>query len=348
MAEKYSKVNDNLNLTTMKKAIILIIFLNGLLAGTLMAGTYRVNNKLVNNPAAKIYSNLQDAHDAAYNGDTLMIEGSPDSYNDLTCIKRLIIKGPGYYLDENPGISANKLSSKVSSVIFNVGSEGSLIMGVQITYNLNISADNITIRRCTLGTNEYIGNNENITISECIFLYDSYNTYFSGAIVTNLVVTNNIIAQPVYIQGGSTGVFLNNVFSAESITIPTGFDMKNNILFTTAKDNVKLPLLPDPDVCYNISISDHFGTANHNQANVSESALFLGALTESTDGNWQLKEGSPAIGAGEGGINCGAFGGPQPYILSGVPAGPVIYELNVSSYSTNDNKLPVTIKVKSY
>jgi hypothetical protein len=348
LTEKYFLVNDNLNLTTMKKAIILTLFLYGLLAGTLIAGTYRVNNKLVNNPTAKIYSDLQAAHDAAYNGDTLMIEGSPDSYNDLICTKRLVIKGPGYYLDENPGISANKLSAKVSSMYLNSGSNGSLIMGIQISWNLSISDDNITVRRCSLGNNESIGNNENITISECILLIYGYNSYFSGSIVTNLVVTNNIIIQPISFQDGSTGVFLNNVFGSEYITIPTGFDVKNNILFTNAKDYVKLPLLPDPDVCYNISIGDQFGTANHNQASVSESALFLGALTESTDGKWQLKEGSPAIAAGEGGINCGAFGGPQPYILSGVPTGPVIYELNVSSYSTNDNKLPITIKVKSY
>ncbi len=332
----------------MKKAMLLTLFLYGLLASTLMAGTYRVNNKLTNNPSAKIYSNLQDAHDAAYNGDTLMIEGSPDSYNDLTCTKRLVIKGPGYYLDENPGISANKLSAQVSSMYLNSGSNGSLIMGIQISWNLAISDDNITVRRCSLGTNVAIGNNENITISECILLLNGYNSYFSGSIVTNLIVTNNIIIQPVSFQAGSTGVFLNNVFVSEYITIPTGFDLKNNILFTAGKDYINLPLLPDPEVSYNLSIGNQFGTANHNQANVSESVLFMGALTESTDGKWQLKEGSPAFGAGEGGINCGAFGGPQPYILSGVPAGPVIYELNVSSYSTNDNKLPVTIKVKSY
>lgn len=333
----------------MKKTIILLLFVFGLLAPSLMAGTYRVNNKLDNNPSAKIYSNLEDALDAAYNGDTLMIEGSPDSYYSiLACTKRLVIKGPGYYLDENPGMSANKLSAKVSGIILNSGSEGSLIMGIQFDSPVQINDDNITLRRCILTYGIQMSNNANITVSECIFL--DYSIYYglSGSIVTNLVVTNNIIAANVYFQPGSTGVFLNNIFSNDNITIPTGFDMKNNILFTTTKDYVDLPLLPDPDVSYNISISDHFGTSNHNKANVSEGTLFLGALSESTDGKWQLKIGSPATGAGEGGVDCGAFGGPQPYILSGLPAGPVIYELNVSSYSTPDNKLPVTIKVKSY
>ena len=159
---------------------------------------------------------------------------------------------------------------------------------------------------------------------------------------------NCIFNGRIVIDANSTGLFLNNVFNNSYITIPTGFDMKNNILFTTDKTNVHLPALPDIDICNNISISDHFGTANNNKANVAESSLFLGALTASTDGTWQLKAGSPAIGAGVGGIDCGAFGGLGPYILSGVPTGPVIYQLNVSSHSTSGNKLPVTIKVKSY
>ena len=123
--------------------------------------------------------------------------------------------------------------------------------------------------------------------------------------------------------------------------------MKNNIIFTTEKPGINLPAL-DAAVSYNMSISDHFGTANNNKANVSATALFVGDATESTDGKWQLKAGSPALAAGEGGVDCGAYGGPKPYILSGLPAGPVIYELNVSSYVRPDGKLPVTIKVKAW
>jgi hypothetical protein len=330
----------------MKKSIFFALFICGLLTAPLTATTYRVNNKLTSNPAANIYSTIQAAHDAAYNGDTLMIDGSSDNYYGFTSTKRLVIKGPGFFLDENPGISANKLSAKIYSQInFNTGSAGSLIMGIESTAAFIVNEDNITVRRCKLlyGLQVY---SEDVSISECYIESNSASLY--GTIVTNLIVASNIIKTFVNLQAGSTGLFLNNVFTVDIITIPTGFDMKNNIFFFTGNTNVHLPMLPDPDVCYNMSIADHFGTANNNQANVAESSLFLGALSESTDGTWQLKAGSPAIGAGEGGINCGAFGGPQPYILCGVPTGPVIYQLNVSSYSTTDNKLPVTIKVKSY
>ena len=324
-----------------------MLCLSGLSAFALMAGTYRVNNKLAENPSAKIYSEIQAAHDAAYNGDTLMIEASSQGYWGFTCTKKLVIKGPGYYLDENPGISANKLSASIfSQTTFNSGSDGSLMMGLEINADLVIFVDNMTVRRCTLhGT--YLGSGQNVTFTEC-FVPESTGYSVSGGVITNLVVSNNIIGAPFSLTEGTTGAILNNVFITNTFRVKAGIDIKNNILFTTEKANVELPLLPDPDVSYNISISDHFGTDNHNQANVSESTLFLGSLTESTDGKWQLAAGSPAAGAGEGGVDCGAFGGPQPYILSGLPAGPVIYELNVSSFSTEDNKLPVSIKVKSY
>jgi hypothetical protein len=330
----------------MKKTIILILFFYGMIPGILTAGTFRVNNKLTDNPSAKIYSDIQDAHDAAFNDDTLMIEGSSESYSGFTCTKKLVIKGPGYYLDENPGLSANTLPARVSSAIyFYEGSDGSVIMGVDITGSIFLSDNNLTVRRCILGQTNISTNLENITISECIFSFG----YLNSLLVTNLVLINNIFTNSgFYIQQASTGAFLNNVIACDIVTIPSGIDIKNNIFFTTSKANVILPLLPDPNICNNISITDHFGTDNNNQANVSEASLFLGALTESTDGTWQLKEGSPAIGAGEGGVDCGAFGGPQPYILSGLPVGPVIYELNVSSYATEDIKLPVTIKVKSH
>jgi hypothetical protein len=336
----------NPNTIIMKKTIIFALFFCGVVPGILTAGTFRVNNKLDENPSANIYSSIQDAHDAAFNGDTLMIEGSSQNYSGFICTKKLVIKGPGYYLTENPGISANTLTASVSTTNFNPGSAGTLIMGIEFYSSLYLSDDNLTVRRCIVSQVNLGTNKDNMTITECIF---SGSGYLSGSTHTNLVISNNLFTNSgIYIGEGSTGTFLNNVATCAIITLPGSIDIKNNIFFTVEKDNVTLPMLPDPNVSYNISITDHFGTDNHNQANVSESSLFLGAATESTDGKWQLKGGSPAIAAGEGGVDCGAFGGPQPYILSGLPVGPVIYELNVSSYATEDNKLPVTIKVKSH
>jgi len=333
----------------MKKLLLLVIIFCGLLTEPLIATTYRVNNRLSDNAAAKIYSTIQGAFNAASSGDTIMLEGSPDIYNTgFNFNKKLIIKGPGFFLDENPGISANKLPATISSISFYGGSDGTAIIGVSFnsTVYFITETSNITFRRCSIPSTNWGNNTENITFSECYFPSNHTNIGTQSYKVTNFVIWNCIFNGTISIGGpGSTGEFVNNVFNSNNITIPNGFVMKNNILFTTEKTNVDLPDL-NSFISYNISISDHFGTANNNKANIASSSLFLG--TGSTDGKWQLKAASPAIDAGEGGIDCGAFGGLGPYILSGVPTGPVIYQLNVSSHSTTGNKLPVTIKVKSY
>ena len=73
------------------------------------------------------------------------------------------------------------------------------------------------------------------------------------------------------------------------------------------------------------------------------SSVFL--YTGSTDGQYQLKAGSPAIGAGNGGVNCGAYGGPNPYVLSGLPPVPATWFFNIGDPSGPYN---VQVKVKSH
>jgi len=335
------------------KKIYTIIFC-GILAIPLIAATYRVNNQLTANTAVRIYTTLQAAHDAAATGDTIMVEGSPLAYGDsFTCTKRLVIKGPGYFLDENTGISANKLSALFTNQFhLDDGASGTVLMGIihQTSY-LSVNTNNITLRRCKLELLAAENGVSDLTLSGCYFESASIYPNIGSNLVTNLIVTNCIIRGAINLSPGCTGTFINNIFTSSIIFIPTGFVMKNNILFNTDKTSVTLPAL-DAAVSYNISISDHFGTSNNNKANVSATTLFTGDATESTDGKWQLETGSPATGAGEPigttPVDCGAFSGLQPYILSGLPAGPVVYELNVSSYAKPDGKLPMTIKVKSW
>jgi hypothetical protein len=72
----------------------------------------------------------------------------------------------------------------------------------------------------------------------------------------------------------------------------------------------------------------------------------VGATGNSTDGQWQLKANSPALGAGENGVDCGMFGGSTPYILSGMPNIPAIYYLNTPMVPSD--VIDVAIKAKSH
>ena len=65
-----------------------------------------------------------------------------------------------------------------------------------------------------------------------------------------------------------------------------------------------------------------------------------------TDGQWQLALGSPGIGAGIGGVDVGAFGGPNPYVLSGIPNLPAIYHFVAPAIGSTQSGLQVELKAK--
>jgi len=141
---------------------------------TIQARTWRVNkmsnfsltNQLygdnfggsINNP---VFKDINDA--VAWNAvsnvdDTLHIEGSPVAYGDATISKRLVIIGPGYFLADNPKTCNLGLSATIYKMTFNPGSEGSVVMGMNLPYGgsasfpgeILLKADNITVKRCRI------------------------------------------------------------------------------------------------------------------------------------------------------------------------------------------------------
>ncbi|MFB3041480.1 MAG: hypothetical protein ACE1ZS_06720, partial [Candidatus Poribacteria bacterium] len=85
---------------------------------------------------------------------------------------------------------------------------------------------------------------------------------------------------------------------------------------------------------------------NGNQVNVDMNTVFEGS--GSTDGQWQLKAGSPAIGAGTGGFDAGMFGETATYVLSGLPNIPAVHFFEAASVASEESRLPIQIKIKSH
>ncbi len=169
--------------------------------------------------------------------------------------------------------------------------------------------------------------------SDCVL-----QTYYSISSTTgntcgklNIVFKNNIMTNiSLYdwtwcpITNHPTDVFLNNVLNSKNIycssnsqyTIPTNLGTTNTIITTTQLND-----------------------------------LYLGYPTNSpnlaTDARNQLATNSPAKGVGENGTDCGAFGGDEPYVLSGIPLVPTIYELKVPQTVSQGGTLNVQIKAKT-
>ncbi|MCU0379259.1 MAG: hypothetical protein MUC78_13475 [Bacteroidales bacterium] len=326
----------------MKKQLLLGLIFT--LVGGIVCGQHliRVNNNAGADPD---YATIQAANDAAINGDTIYIEGSTTAYAGADISKRLIIIGPGYFLTENDSTQANGLEVQINGAIsFNPGSSGSIIAGCVVS-GIGIGADNLSITRCNFSSISIIVNTVNnilIVQNYCSSIYMPSNKMTNSIIANNMAdhifcnascgplqIINNIITG--YSYGGISAYnssIANNILTQTTANMPvhTGNTINNNI-FAGAGTNANGNL-------YNVVMANVF-------------VDFSGSLKYSDDAKWKLKTGSPAIGAGVSGVDCGVFGGAAPYVLSGIPNLPHIYEASIPGTAYSDKGLACTIKVKS-
>lgn len=322
-------------------SVFIIIFFSSIVNSTI----WRVNK----DPAADAdFTEVQDAHNAAQNGDTILVEGNSTIYSNVTSYKRLYLYGPGYFLDENPETQAITLTAKINIINFDPGSDGSVLSGFYITSEIEINTSNITIRRNKIRQMNTAGSlSSNIIIEQnyCEANLSGGNLiYCHNSIVRNNLIYNTYSSVRNAITCYSSFVY-NNVIRGNMG--PYDCIINNNILIEGNFDDW-IYQGKNNQVNNNISNSDQFGTENGNQANVLMVTVFVGPTGNSTDGQWLLQPGSPAISAGKWGVDCGIFGGNTPYVLSGMPDIPAIFFLHTSGIGTTGNGLEVDLKAKTH
>lgn len=293
-------------------------------------------------------------------GDTIYLEPSAGTYGDITFTKKLTIIGNGYFLAQNPQTQADINTSQLGSIIYNTGSSGSKIIGCQIAY-ITINTSEIVIERNYFQTTDgynirFSSNNISHFIIRNNYFINNYSTYSNGRCISSnstgindVSIYNNYIYQqgtPSYAYAielnNGTSVKINNNIIDGAVSI-NNVSFENNILISGTFSYT------NGIVNNNICNSTQFSIVNglNNQLNVTMSNVFKGATGNSTDGQWQLKVGSPAIGAGVDSVDCGMFGGTFPYILSGLPGIPTIYQ-NDQTIDYQNQKINVNISVKSH
>lgn len=320
------------------------MLISALLCNSLTAQhLHRVNN---NTDFDADFTTLPAAVTAASNNDTIYVEGSATEYEGATINKPLTIVGPGYFLNENPKAQANNVEATFDGdITFTTGSEGSTIMGCKCNV-LIISVSDITVIRNYLNNVEFSGTCNNILLAQNYVYYDIEAV--NEAIITNTIISNNIINRYLETNRSSGSLIVsNNVFTHTYWSIDVyNATIQNNILSGSDSRAIIIPNTGN-NISYNLIAVD--GTnSNGNQYNIDMNLVFAdfyGALDMSTDGKWDLMAGSLAIGAGNGGVDCGAFDGSISYVLSGIPNLPHIYEADVPVTATSESGLQVTIKV---
>jgi hypothetical protein len=329
---------------TMKKEFLLSVICFIILVPAGFAHVWRVNN---NTGISADFSTFSAAYSVAANNDTLYIEGSSNSYGNITLNKPLVIIGPGYFLEQNPQTQANQTTAKFGTITFSTSSNRSMISGLEISGNITVAVGDINITRCYIKNRTYL--NGSSAFSN-IFINANYiSTGFPAKAIEGTSSVNNVVITNNVINGGGTplvdlgttysGIFYNNVIVINGVNINNFFVANNIVEAGTFNQN--------NNVFYNnIGNGTQFPANNNNQQNVNMSNVFVSSGTY--DGIYVLKPGSPAIGAGNDGTDCGIFGGASPYVLSGLPGIPAIYEITMPSTGTSLNGINVTVKAKTH
>lgn len=310
----------------MKKFFVLILAAVALTAQqSATAATFRVNNTA--GSGAK-YTTYADAEDAASDGDVIIVDGSKTSYGKIVIKKKITLKGPGYFLNENG--STNEAAYPATFDEIKVQAEGAVLTGLDVTGGncyLYLQKNNIVVTRCHLGWVD-------------VSVDNSYAPYS----VSNCVIHQN------YIKFGIRGYTLNYPSSYFQITNNI-FRGSNTIWYrldhATISHNTVFPIndpgFPDLYNCVienNIcpSIKEEYGnTFTNNYPVSSEYNPYKGHANDPDSGIKAIDETLTTTH--------GAFSGNDPYVLSGLPTGPVIQDIIMPESVVKGETLNVTVKI---
>lgn len=307
-------------------------------------------------------------------GDIIYVEPSTVDYGTLDCRKRLTIIGNGYYLSQNANNSFDTRISKTGNIVFNNGSANSVLTGIDSSPQaVNINDVNVTITRCRTGGTAFgVSSNlvgglnsrgNNGTITKCLLIGSvsgnnstsvasqyGYNTLVSNCILGGGSVntlTNSVISNNIYYRGNGSSFsslvgcsVTNNILDARGYT--TIQEFVNGVISGTSVGNT---------ISNNICLGQAATPSGNGNVNFGDETLtFLVAnpwpTISAEDAKFQLAAGSPAIGIGTGGTNAGAFGGSNTYVLSGMPAYPIITSYLPSGVGNTSTSLQVSVTVR--
>ena len=337
---------------------------------TISATSWRIHHDANKNPHFTDLNAAMSSSDVV-DGDTLYLDPGCTLSSNQTVTKQVTIVGCGYFRDGAPHSIAT-ISGKIYLKAANIKMEGVLVTG-----DTQFQAEHVTLERCKL---EYVNlsNSSSIkchyaTIRQCYV-----RRIICTAVTSNIknayyaTIENSIIWNP---SGGtlfnlSRATIRNNVIYATgkfgtSSTLYRTFEnlsectITNNIAITadgasTDRHNGIFSEIIDCTVSHNVLS----GNATQSAANWPEyvaNNLWLDsndlslvfAQEGSNDAVYQLKADSPAKGYADDGGDCGAFDGPYPYVLSGMPYGYPYYTGNINVSSTVRNgKVNVSLQIQ--
>ncbi len=356
----------------MKKSILTLLaalFVSAISFAT----TYRCNNNLginQNSNTATFFRNFSEAYAASSNGDTIIVEASPNNYSyvydaaglhvgyfDNNIGKSLTIVGNGAWATSAQQVNTHR--SRFNNL--DISATDVNLYGIGIN-NLNIGKNNLNLQRCHLNTIGYhIGDCSNILIKENFI---NYNISLNGYTHTSVIIANNIIRYgQIHLNSTDIVVIENNTIGVGTAHYGTGGGGNGYVDLGSAnavfRNNIKrgdLVNYSNATVENNIALGNYaLPTGSGNIINADVADVLTGSdLNNDTDLGFQLKTGganpNPALNTGfyGNGDDIGAFSDGTnrgTYRLGGIPPFPAIYKL--STGSAVGNSMNVTISTRA-
>lgn len=301
------------------------------------------------------YSDLQEAITNAGEGDIIYIESSGIPYTGSYHVDEpyMTLIGPGYFLSMNDSTQANKSPVKIENLYVDESATGTIVMGIMVD-ELYVNAGNVKITRNHI----YRVNVSHSSSATDLNLYCNYITYMvyvydgkisSGSIYNNIFKTSQ---RAISCGENSSMNIYNNVFDVYyggTVLGVVNANIKNNIIYNSFYNYQPFidanPALGN-NVEHNVICQQELTQFPNNVWDVAIEDVIV-YTTGGPEKKYLLPSGSPAIGAGENGVDCGIFGTNTPYVFSGLPPLPHIFESEIPMTGTASGGLPVHIKAKT-
>ncbi|MBL0317527.1 MAG: hypothetical protein IPP69_17885 [Flavobacteriales bacterium] len=335
----------------MKKILSTLSF--ALLALINYATVHTVSNN-PNSPGE--YNNLQTAIDAATNGDTLYVHGSPTSYGNIYLNRNLTLIGTGYNPQKDNPLVSSIATLYLDSVPGIKGCSNSRIIGFNITSQLLNGPSGYAFNNITVAMNKIAQLQLQPTSANNIVLKQNIINYvYIIANCNNLILRNNMIYYTAsYFQNCNSVLISNNLFFYQNVSTATTI-----MDYSTVTNNIFLNVHPNSNFAtYNNNLIFNSGSDllpygnNTGTGNINGSApIFVNVpdlIGVNFSYNYRLAANSPGHNAGTDGTDIGPFGGVDPLPnLYGTPPVPQIKIFNITnSVVTPDTPLEIYVKAK--
>lgn len=325
-----------------------------LLANTVNARSWRINH----DPEAKAdFLSINDAMKSAdvAEGDVFYLDPGCRLSDQTITRKGVTIYGTGNnFEEENPILSGTTTISASSVTLIGIRFNGNI-------YCNNYKYTNNRIERCVVEgdiVKMYKSVIQNCYITGFVSCYDNSKVY------NNIMYGNYSTGTDYPLYSSDSFICNNTIIRSRTATLIrcVNSTIKNNIIINTNEKVENNGATYYQHTINGTSISDGNNIVN-NVLSTDEANKFADYPTNKFIGNlpltdifvcegeegeyFRLKEGSPAIGAGATGNDCGAYGGERPYVKWCRPRHmPYIYDAKIPAMPTND-KLNITLKIKT-